>query len=255
MRRELARRLANHVRDASDPDLARVRPFEVADAWKEPRLDVLRAMLHAVPAGLFELRWAIICPSCNAASELAESLDEIRPDGHCQLCDIRFELEINRAVEATFVPHGAVRDVPTRMFCIGGPARTPHVWSQANVEPGASRALDVPREPGRYRVFARGGATASVEVESGAPGEARVTIEESRLEPPAIRVAPGGAVHVTNATRAPRHAKVERLAYASAAATAHLLSTVDDFHRLFSRISSSAARPSRCRASRSSSAI
>ena len=96
-------------------------------------------MLHGVPAGLFELRWAIVCPSCRTASELATSLDEVKPEGHCQLCDISFELDLDRAVEATFVPHEAVRKVENQMFCIGGPARTPHVWAQTNVEPNEAR--------------------------------------------------------------------------------------------------------------------
>jgi adenylate cyclase len=48
-------------------------------------------------------------------------------------------------------------------------------------------------------------------------------------------VAPGGSIVVSNATAAARHVKVERLGYASLAATAHHLSTVEEFRRLFSR--------------------
>src|SRR5438034_423837 len=56
---ELAQRLAGHVRDADDADVARLRPFELADAWGAPRREVLAACLRAVPAGLLELRWEI----------------------------------------------------------------------------------------------------------------------------------------------------------------------------------------------------
>jgi class 3 adenylate cyclase len=235
VRPALAKRIASHVREAGDADLVRIRPFELADVLGEDRREVLAALLHGVPAGLFELRWAIVCPSCRTASEIATALDEITTEGHCQLCDIGFELELDRAVEATFVPHEAVRRVPPQMFCIGGPARTPHVWSQTNVDPGASRPLEAPRDPGRYRVFARGGATASVEVEPLAPAEVRVAVGEDAVRPAEIHVAPGGAIVVANETGEPRHVKVERLEYASAAATAHHLSTVDEFRRLFSR--------------------
>ncbi len=48
-------------------------------------------------------------------------------------------------------------------------------------------------------------------------------------------MAPGGSVLVTNGTSKPRHVKLERLGYASDAATAHYLSTVEEFRRLFSR--------------------
>jgi class 3 adenylate cyclase len=231
----LARKIAEHVRKASDADLVRIRPFELADAMKESRHDVLLAMLHGVPAGLFDLKWAIVCPSCATASELATSLEEVKAEGHCQLCDISFDLDLDRAVEATFVPHDAVRRVENQMFCMGGPARTPHVWSQANMVPGAERALAAPREAGRYRVFVRGGAVASVEVEGGAPAEAKLSVTDAGVRPPEVRIAPGGSLSVTNATREARHVKVERLGYANDAATAHYLSTVPDFRRLFSR--------------------
>ena len=55
---------------------------------------------------------------------------------------------------------------------MGGPGRTPHVLVQAGVEPGTTRALQVPDAPGRYRVFARGGAMATLEVD--ADGESQV---------------------------------------------------------------------------------
>src|SRR5207247_2341040 len=135
------------------------------------------AFLRAVPAGLVELRWGVICPSCLTASEQFAALDQISREGHCQLCDISFDLELDRAVEATFLPHPALRIVPEQLFCIGGPARTPHVLVQGNVEPGESRDLDVPATPGRYRLFARGGAVATLEVEGGGPDASDATID------------------------------------------------------------------------------
>ena len=230
-----ARRLGALIREASDADLVRIRPFELADRWQEDRGDLLRAMLHGVPAGLFELRWAIVCPSCRTASEVATSLDEVKAEGHCQLCDITFELELDRAVEATFVPHDAVRRVEAQMFCIGGPARTPHVWAQTNLVPNEARPLTVPPEPGRYRLFARGGSAGSVEVEPGAPAEAAVAIHEAGFRPIEVHVAAGGVIIVSNESDQARHVKLERLGYASDAATAYYLSTVDEFRRLFSR--------------------
>jgi class 3 adenylate cyclase len=231
---ELCERIAAYLRDAPDADLVRVRPFELADAWKVERRELLRAFLHAVPAGLFELRWAIVCPSCRTASEQAGGLEEISKEGHCQLCDISFELELDRAVEATFVPHKAVRDVPSRMFCIGGPARTPHVLTQVNVDVNGEAPLEAPRALGRYRIFARGGAVASVEVEEGAPHAVEITVRDDGIRPVDVRVAPSGVIRARNETREARHVKIEKLGYASSAVTAHLLSTVSEFRRLFS---------------------
>lgn len=230
----LADRIAELVGRMPDVDCAKIRPLELADAWSEEPLDVLRAFLGAVPAGLVELRWGIICPSCRTASQEVPSLEHVQTTGSCQLCDISFELDLDRAVEATFLPHPAVRRIAAQTFCIGGPARTPHVLSQVIVPIGEDRVLTAPDAPGRYRVFARGGATASADVTAGEPERAAVRLSATSAEPAVIHVAPGGELVVTNASDEPRHVKIERLDYATKAATAHLVSTLPDFRRLFS---------------------
>ncbi|HLK39523.1 MAG TPA: adenylate/guanylate cyclase domain-containing protein [Polyangiaceae bacterium] len=230
----LAARLGDRVRDGPDADVARMRPFEVADEWGLPRREVLRAFLRGVPAGLVEMRWGLLCPSCLTASEQAKALDEVPPEGHCQLCDITFDLDLDRAVEATFRPHKAFRDVPEGTFCIGGPSRTPHVLLQASVDPGDTRELEAPAGAGRYRLFARGGSTASVEVEASAPSNVEVDLDDQGLRPHALRVSPGGRVQIRSRCSDTRHVKIERLAFASSAATAHEVSTMDEFRTLFS---------------------
>jgi class 3 adenylate cyclase len=230
----LAEKIAAFVRDAADSDLIRVRPFEVADRWKMERLDVLRAFLRAVPAGMFELRWGIICPSCMTASQQVRALDEVGEEGHCHLCDLSFDLDLDRAVEATFLPHPGVRTVPDQLFCIGGPARTPHVLVQATVAPGATKQLDVPAKPGRYRVFLRGGASATLEVAEDSEPRAEASIEPTAVVPGSLVVAPGGSLVVTSRCEDERHIKIERLAFASTAATAHVVTTLGEFRTLFS---------------------
>lgn len=234
VRPELADRIARFVEKCPDADAIRMRPFELADEWNEPRREVLAAMLHGVPAGLVELRWAIVCPSCRTASEEASELGAIGKEGHCQLCDIAFELDLDRAVEATFRPHEKVRPVPAQFFCMGGPARTPHVLSQMIIEPGEHVTLTAPRENGRFRVFARGGALASLEIEDGAGEEASAKIEDDRIEPAELHARANAPITVTNDTKDALHVKLERLAYASAAATAHELATLAEFRALFS---------------------
>lgn len=230
----MAARFGEFLRGAADADLVRIRPYDLADQWGQDRQGVLRAMLHGVPAGLLELRWAIICPSCLTASEQYRALQDITAEGHCQLCDISFDLDLDRAVEATFLPHPSVRAATDQLFCVGGPARTPHVLSQVNVEAGEERDVDVPVAAGRFRLFARGGGATRLEVEEGAPPRVDVTLEAAGLRPAEARVSPGGVVHVKNATDEGRHVKVERLLYTSAAATAHAVSTLPEFRSLFS---------------------
>lgn len=223
------------IRDGADADLVRMRPLELAhDRGLEGR-EMLRTLLHAVTLGIVELRWALVCPSCRTANDQVLSLADVGDAGHCQLCDLSYGVELDRAVEATFVPHPSVREVTNQMFCIGGPWRTPHVIVQAVVDEGTTRTLEVPTEPGRYRLFARGGAISSLTVEDGAPTTATASLTGEELRPHELRVAPGGQLDVKNGNGDALHVKIERLGYASLAATAHYVTTLSEFRRYFSK--------------------
>jgi len=231
--RPLADRLAAHVRDAQDAELVRLRPYELADAWGVDRGLVLSLLLQGVVAGMLELSWELVCPSCRLGAAQVPSLAAVPQEGHCQLCDLHFGLDLDRAVEATFRPAAAVRAVDLGPYCIGGPLRTPHVVSQVVLPADGAAVLAAPEAPGRYRLFARGGATASVETQSGAPEAVDVSVGE-QVEPGLIAVSPSGRVTVRLAAGGERHVKIERLDWADRAATAHQLSLSPTFRRLFS---------------------
>src|SRR5262249_50506964 len=63
---------------------------------------------------------------------------------------------------------------------------------------------------------------------------AQASIEEGRIDPARIHVAPGAEVRVSNHQADVRHVKVERLDFASTAATAHVVSTLPEFRTIFS---------------------
>lgn len=121
------------------------------------------------------------------------------------------------------------------MFCIGGPWRTPHVLVQANIEARGERVLEAPGEPGRYRIFGRGGAVASLEVDASGPSAARATLGETSVSPAELRVAPGGSVRFVSELDESVHVKIERLGYATLAATAQIVTMMSEFRRLFSK--------------------
>jgi adenylate cyclase len=233
-RRELGRKLVEHIRSAPDADVARIRPFELADQLKTDDRETLAVCLCAVKSGVLELQWELVCPSCRTGTESAEALSDLPTTGHCQLCDLSFELELDRAVEATFRPSRALRTLVTGPFCIGGPFRTPHVVEQTLLEPNAPAELHVPQEPGRYRLFLRGGATTALEVAEGGEGELAVRATDDVLSPAKATLAPGARIAIEHVGRKQTHLKLERLLYASRAATAHVVSTLPEFRREFS---------------------
>lgn len=228
---ELAQRLVALVERGGDDVVSRIRPYALADEWGLERREVLEACLYAVRAGLLELRWDLVCPSCQTGSSTVPTLAEVGEHSSCQLCELSFGLNLDESVEATFVPAQAVRAVEAGPFCIGGPSRTPHVLAQAVLAPGGEVLLGAPAEPGRYRLFARGGAAVRVEVEPQAP--AQVEVDVAAL-PPELQVAPRGQVRVRSSLAQERHVKLERLTWARQAATARDVMLVPNFRRDFS---------------------
>ncbi len=75
-------RLREWIATAPDRELARARPFALADRWNLPREDVLRAFLVGTRAGLFEMRWDIVCPQCRKAEDRLDTLSKLPKQGH-----------------------------------------------------------------------------------------------------------------------------------------------------------------------------
>jgi adenylate cyclase len=61
-------------------------------------------------------------------------------------------MNFDESLEVRFTVHPEVRKVEDYVFCIGGPANTPHVRCQARIPAGSSRRLELDLAPGRYRI-------------------------------------------------------------------------------------------------------
>ena len=229
---EILGRLVEWLRSAEDADLARIRPFELARDWGTPPRDQLKTFLKAVVAGLLELRWEIICPSCRTSVESMHDLDELGETSHCQLCDLSIGVTLDRSVEAIFRPAPAIRAVATGPFCIGGPARSEHVFAQALAPIGAGVDFRLPAQPGRYRLFIRGGAACSIEVQGEGDAAAELSYDGS-LSASELSLRPGAALRIVNRSGEDTHLKIEHLEWASLAATASDVASTQTFRDLF----------------------
>jgi class 3 adenylate cyclase len=83
-------------------------------------------------------------------------------------------------------------------------------------------------------LFLRGGVTAALEVVAGGANELLVQATDDSLTPGSASIAPGAKVLVEHRGDKETHVKLERLLYASRAATAHVVSTLPEFRREFS---------------------
>src|SRR5262249_31323759 len=65
VRADLIAWIKERILEGSDDQLTGIRPFALADLWRTDRLEVLKLFLHATTAGLVELRWELMCPTCR----------------------------------------------------------------------------------------------------------------------------------------------------------------------------------------------
>jgi class 3 adenylate cyclase len=233
---EIIDRLANFVQTADEFAIARIRPYRLADDWNVSRRAVLELCLKATRAGLLDLQWELLCPLCRGAKETGSSLREIRSELHCETCRIDFKVNFDRFVEVTFRPNASLRPAEMQDFCMGSPQRTPHIVAQQLLAPQSKRALNLPLEPGRYRLRAlelSGGLDVSVTADNG-HSEAKVSITESGWPHEALNLTTLSSVKLENATTAEQLLILERLAWSDQAATAAEVTALQTFRDLFS---------------------
>jgi class 3 adenylate cyclase len=215
-------------------DVARLRPYHLADRWGLERREALELCLHATRAGLLELRWELLCPLCRGPSSVERSLDHVTDEIHCETCLIDFTADFARSVEVTFRPSAAVREVETVDFCVAGPQVTPSVVAQQLLRPAETRSLDLRLEPGSYRARSL-----------GVPGAVRVTVGPGGRSRTAVRAAPTGwnperlelagdaMLQVENGTAGEQLVVLERTEWSDRAATAAEVTALQVFRDLF----------------------
>jgi len=229
------------IEHGDDLDLSRIRPYTLADSWKQPRRAVLEACLQATRAGLLDLQWDLLCPMCRGPQVTAGSLSEIKANVHCGGCQIDFTVNFDRFVEITFRPNASVRAIASETFCLGSPQRTPHIVAQQLLPAASDRTLTMPLEEGRYRVRVPE-LTGEYLVRIGNDGveAAVVTASPTGCEDAEVVLLPCAKLTFENKTGSEQLFLMERLAWTDQAATAAEVTALQIFRDLFS---SEALRP------------
>ncbi len=105
----LARRLADYATTRQEVDVVKIRPLALARRWNVGMREAVEACLEATRAGLFDLRWDLLCPRCRVAKSISLALDELPTGAHCGTCNIDYERDFSRNVELSFQPSPGIR--------------------------------------------------------------------------------------------------------------------------------------------------
>jgi len=236
----LVGRLIDHVRSAPDHELTRMRPYAFADAWGMPRNETLQLFLQATKFGLLDMSWDLICPQCRGAKVHVHSLNDVSHAAHCPACNIDYEVDFARSVEATFQVSPAIKMVTRDEFCMGSPQNTPHILMQQSLVPGETRSIKLMLEPKRYRwrvprLTARDRAPRTIntmneaisgqallEVDAQAKVSAlTVTIHDRDLSMEPAHIGPGlVTINLVNTSDSPQNILLEQTEWSDQASTA-----------------------------------
>ncbi len=135
---------------APPQEVARIRPLALARRLNLDPEKTARVCLQAAREGLLVLLWDLLCPVCRIPSEVKETLKALKDHGHCEACDLDFELDFSNSIELIFRVHPEIRDAETATYCVGGPAHSPHVVAQVRVAPGERVELELELSEGLY---------------------------------------------------------------------------------------------------------
>jgi class 3 adenylate cyclase len=239
LQERLAPWLCEYIASAGDAELTRIRPFALARKWSEDRYEVLRLCLRAAYCEVLDLSWDLLCPNCRGAKSRWSHLEQVRSVSHCDDCQITFDAQFDRAVEATFRPNPNYRRIEEMVYCSGGPRNTPHIIAQMVLEPGEVWSVEAPIGPGRYRLRNLPGdqsATLFAEQDSGSALLDATYLEGGlRVQPESCCVTPGLVqVRLENQTKSRQQAILERMTGYEDVATAAVVSVHQEFRDLFS---------------------
>ena len=230
---ELVALLVDHVECADDFALTRIRPYELATQWKQPRRAVLEACLAATRAGMLDLQWNLICPMCRGGPAL-DSLQELASQVHCPACNIDFTVNFEQSVELTFRLNPSIRQVHGEMFCVGGPQVTPHIVAQQLLAPLSNRTVELALEEGRYRLRTLG-LPGGQRLRTAEDGAGTVTLRANSAGWPAEEsaIAKRALVELENQTDDEQLFILERTVWSDDAATAAEVTALQVFRDLF----------------------
>jgi class 3 adenylate cyclase len=231
----LVGRLEDFLHRADELSVQRIRPYALADHWEVDRRAVLEMFLRATRAGILDMSWDLLCPSCRGTTEGHTNLGSVRGRSHCDTCQIDFTVNFDHNIEVVFRPNASVRPVEyDAAFCVGSPQLQPHVVLSQSITALHTLPVSIQLERGRYSLRAShvAGSLPLVAEEAGLPrSDIRVTSFGWPSEQPRVCLTP--TLNLINATDEEQTFQLERTAWSDQASTAADVTALQVFRDLF----------------------
>jgi class 3 adenylate cyclase len=232
---KLIARLETFLNEADELSVQRIRPYALADHWNESRRTVLEMFLRATRAGIFDMSWDLLCPSCRGTTSGHTNLGEVQGHSHCSTCQIDFNVNFDHNIEVVFKPNPSVRPVEfDAAFCVGSPQLQPHVVLVQTLASLRSLPVPIQLESGRYTLRASNVAgSASLFADAGGSPQTDLRVTQYGWPAEEQRVSLLPTLNLVNATDADQTFQLERTAWSDQASTAADVTALQVFRDLF----------------------
>jgi len=231
----LVAHLEDFLNRADELSIQRIRPYALADHWEVSRRAVLEMFLRATRAGILDMSWDLLCPSCRGTTEGHTNLGDVHGRSHCSTCQIDFTVNFDHNIEVVFRPNPSVRPVEfDAAFCVGSPQLQPHVVLVQNLASLKSLPVPLQLESGRYTLRAStvpGSMSLFADVDGVPQTDLRVTRYGWPPEEQRVSLLP--TLNLINATEADQSFQLERTAWSDQASTAADVTALQVFRDLF----------------------
>ena len=231
----LMNRLEDFLWRADELSLQRIRPYALADRWGADRREVLEMFLRATRAGILDMSWDLLCPSCRGTTEGRTNLGDVRGTSHCNTCRIDFTVNFDHNIEVVFKPNPSVRVVDFEAaFCAGSPQLQPHVVMSQTLAPLRSLPVQVQLERGRYTLRASN-APGSISLYADERGDAYLDLRVSSFgwPPEQAHVSLDPTLNLVNAMETATNFQLERTSWSDQSSTAADVTALQVFRDLF----------------------
>ncbi len=228
--------LVDYIKEAPAQELAKIRPYALAQQLGLDAERLLQTVMRAAKIGMLSIYWDIICPTCRVAAQQVPVLHQIQQHATCEACDTAFQANAGDAVELVFKVNPEIREMSTEKYCIGGPWHAPHVVSQIKVAAGEAIDVSVSLEPGNYFVRTFGSLNPLMFTVQSICNVARLdfAVHQHQEERQATSLRAGMVqFHLTNQSDVSRLVRIERAVPRQGVVTASQASASPLFRELF----------------------
>lgn len=135
---ELVQKIFNLLECEDEFELSRIKPVILAKQWGHSLDQILDGLIFGTKIGMFQMKWAAVCPHCRGPRQEFSHLIEIRARYICEACSTSFTTANENSIEVYFAPDDSLIKINKIFYCVAEPAKKGHILIQHEIGGGST---------------------------------------------------------------------------------------------------------------------